>query len=65
MADSELGEIVGEINFPPIEEYPNREEFGKLYEAQSENGGSVGDFKISKITFSQFEDVTSHQLTGI
>ena len=52
LADTTFGTVVGELNFPPIEEYPNREEFGKLYQTQSESGGFLGDFKLSKITYS-------------
>ena len=59
LADTEKKAISGSISFPPLVEYPDREKFETLYLTSPPDEGIFGDFQLSKISFSQFEDYQS------
>ena len=54
LASIDAAEVVGELRFPPIEEYPTVDDFELLYSS---------DFKLSAISYKQFSDFYS--LSGI
>ena len=54
LANKDVAKVVGELRFPPIEEYPTVDDFEKLYSS---------DFRISAISYKQFSDFYS--LSGI
>ena len=59
MADTGEKKISGVISFPPLVEYPDREKFETLYLTSPPDDAIFGDFSLSKISFSQFEDYQS------
>ena len=57
--------VSGELAFPPLEAYPTKTDFDRLYLPLGEDSTELSDFKLSRITYTQSQRGTGRQLTGM